>query len=289
MTIRVVKPGFFTTVQDRGRYGFAHLGISPAGAADALSLRIANLLVGNDEYAPALEMTLVGATLEFEESAIVAVSGANFDCRVGPKWLHAHTAIEVPAGAVLQCGSTTDGARSYLAVQGGFDVPLVMGSASTDVRGGFGGFAGRRLQSGDVLEVRKSGASPVRRLHDGVLDTVHPSGPLRVTKGAQHDWFSAETYEKLLSSPYLVSEQSDRAGLRLQGEAISPSDERAIVDRRNSVGRDPGAAGRAADYSVRRSANHRRISQDRQRHRRRHAPHRATPAARPGTVCRSVH
>jgi antagonist of KipI len=224
MTIRVAKPGFFSTIQDRARYGYAHLGISPTGAADSLSLRIANLLVGNDEYAPALEMTLVGATLEFEGPAIVALSGANCDCRMGHKWLHAHIPTQVPAGTVLHCGSTTDGARSYLAVQGGFEVPLVMGSASTDVRGRIGGFQGRRLQSGDVLRVGQSGTTLVRRLHDGVLEAVHPMGPVRVTRGAQYDWFNQETYANLFSSSYLISEQSDRSGLRLQGEAVTPSE-----------------------------------------------------------------
>ena len=141
-----------------------------------------------------------------------------------PIWVPVHTAVEVAKGAVLQCESTTDGARSYLAVQGGFDVPLVMGSASTDVRGRFGGFEGRRLKSGDVLKVGKSGGAQVRRLHDGVLEAVHPTGPVRVTRGAQHDWFSQETYAKLLGSPYLVSEQSDRAGLRLRDEAVSASE-----------------------------------------------------------------
>ena len=112
MTIRVVKPGFFTTVQDRGRYGYAHLGISPAGAADALSLRIANLLVGNDENAPALEMTLLGATLEFEERSYRRHLRRQLRLQVGPESRHArYEAVEVAAGSVLQCGSTTDGAR----------------------------------------------------------------------------------------------------------------------------------------------------------------------------------
>src|SRR5271166_2975714 len=105
MTIRVAKPGFFTTVQDMGRYGYAHLGISPAGAADRLSLRIANLLVGNEENAPALEMTLLGATLEFEEGAVVAITGANCQCKTGQDRVPAKTAVELPAGTVLQCGS----------------------------------------------------------------------------------------------------------------------------------------------------------------------------------------
>ncbi|HEY4899296.1 MAG TPA: biotin-dependent carboxyltransferase family protein [Terriglobales bacterium] len=229
MTVRVAKPGFFATVQDRGRYGYAHLGISPAGAADGLSLRIANLLVGNDENAPALEMTLVGATLEFEEHAVIAVSGAKCECKVAQSLLPANEAVEVAAGVVLQCGSTTDGARSYLAVQGGFDVPIVMGSASTDIRGRFGGIEGRRLESGDVLYVRQGNNPKVRHLHSGALDASQYSGEVRVTKGAQHNWFSPETYATLLSSPYLVSEQSDRAGLRLNGEAVSPREKAQLL------------------------------------------------------------
>src|SRR5271169_1153948 len=138
MTIRVVRPGFFTTVQDLGRYGYAHLGISPAGAADSLSLRIANLLVGNnEENAPALEMTLLGATLEFQQSAVIAITGASGECKIGDGRAPFYAALELPAGSVLQCGSMTRGARCYLAVQGGFDIPLVMGSASTFVAAHF--------------------------------------------------------------------------------------------------------------------------------------------------------
>jgi biotin-dependent carboxylase-like uncharacterized protein len=229
MTIRVIKPGLFTTVQDRGRYGFAHLGISPAGAADTVLLRIANLLAGNDEYAPLLEMTLLGPTLSFDEPAVVVLGGASCQCKLGADEVPANQAIEVPAGSILQCGSTTNGARSYLAVQGGFDVPLVMGSASTDVRGRFGGFEGRRLQSGDVLKIRPHVTRRVRRLRVEAMEGVRSSGPLRVTKGAQHDWFSAEMFSRFLSSPYAVSEQSDRAGLRLRGEPVSPLGKRQML------------------------------------------------------------
>lgn len=222
MTINVIKPGLFTTVQDLGRYGFAHLGISPAGAADALSLRVANLLVGNDENAPALEMALLGATLMFEESLTVAITGARCECKLGPDTVPANQAVEVPPGSILQCGSTTDGARCYLAVQGGFEVPLVMGSASTDVRGRFGGFEGRRLQKGDVLRIGKLQKVQPRRLQAEGIERLWLSGPVRVTEGAQCDWFSPDAHAKFLGTAYLVSEQSDRAGLRLQGEAVSP-------------------------------------------------------------------
>jgi len=229
MAIKATKPGFFTTVQDLGRYGYAHLGISPAGAADALSLRIANLLVGNEESAPALEMTLLGATLEFQRPAAVAVTGAVCECKLSGNPAPMNLAFEVPAGGVLQCGNMTTGARSYLAVQGGFDVPLVMGSASTSVAARLGGFQGRRLQSGDVLEVRRHDGLRSRSLHSGALDWLHHTGLLRVTKGAQHDWFSHETFQKLLSSTYVVSEQSDRNGLRLGGEILRPREQSQLL------------------------------------------------------------
>jgi antagonist of KipI len=222
MTIRVAKPGFFTTVQDLGRYGYAHLGISPGGAADPLSFRIANLLVGNDENAPALEMTMLGATLEFEESVIIALAGANCECKAGSASVPANTVFDLPAGAVLQCGSMTSGARCYLAVQGGFDIPLIMGSASTFVPGHFGGLKGRRLQTGDVLQVRQHGRLRVRSLRTDSLDRLHAPRPLRITKGSQQDWFGPEAFEKLFSSAYIVSEQSDRTGLRLKGEVVHP-------------------------------------------------------------------
>ena len=230
MTIRVARPGFFTTVQDLGRYGCAHLGVSPGGAADPLSFRIANLLVGNHENAPALEMTLLGATLEFEESAVVAFTGADCECRADAIAVPPNAAIDLPAGAVLQCGSMTTGARCYLAVQGGFDIPLVMGSASTFVPGRFGGFKGRKLQSGDVLQVCRHDSLRVRSLRPAALDlSSRDPRPLRVTKGAQQDWFAPEAFEKLFSTAYIVSEQSDRTGLRLKGEVVRPREHSELL------------------------------------------------------------
>jgi antagonist of KipI len=212
----------FSTIQDLGRYGYSHLGISPAGAADRLSLRIANLLVGNQETAPALEMTLLGATLEFDERRIVALAGADYDAKVGTSAVRLGETVEVPAGGVLKCGGMKAGARSYLAVQGGFDVPAVMGSAATDVRGRFGGFEGRGLRAGDVLPLRDGRNALARRLKPGSLDAVSSHDTIRVTRGAQQEWFGPEAFEVLFSCPYSISDQSDRTGLRLKGEALRP-------------------------------------------------------------------
>ena len=174
-------------------------------------------------------MTLLGATLEFVESAVVAITGADCECKADNDRVPVNSAVELSAGAVLQCGSMTSGARCYLAVQGGLDVPLVMGSASTLVAARFGGYRGRRLQRGDLLRVRGRGRSEVRSLRSGVLDALHREGPLRVTRGAQQDWFDEEAFAKLFSGIYVVSEQSDRTGLRLKGEAVRPREQAELL------------------------------------------------------------
>jgi len=229
MPIHVKNPGMFSSIQDLGRYGYTHLGISIVGAADRLSLRIANLLVGDQENAPALEMTLLGATLEFDERRIVALAGADCDAKIGTSPVPLGEALEVPAGGVLKCGGMKTGSRSYLAVQGGFEVPAVMGSAATDVRGRFGGFDGRRLKAGDVLPARNASSARIRRLKPGILDAIYRHDMVRVTRGAQQEWFGPEAFDVLFSSLYSISDQSDRTGLRLKGQAIRPREQSQLL------------------------------------------------------------
>src|SRR5580700_1486455 len=128
MRINVLTPGFLTTIQDLGRFGHAHRGISASGAADPLALRAGNLLVGNAENAAALEMTLVGGSLEFEAAAVIALTGSDFGAGL-PLW----SAVEVKAGQTVRCGATRSGARCYLSVRGGIAAPRVIGSASVHV------------------------------------------------------------------------------------------------------------------------------------------------------------
>lgn len=204
--LRVIAPGLLTTVQDLGRFGWAHFGVSASGAADSLALRAGNLLVGNAENAPALEMTLSGGTFEFSEPAVIALTGSDFGAGA-PLW----TAIEIRAGERLSCGGTRGGARCYLAVRGGIDVPKVMGSASAHVMTGVGG---RPVRKGDVLKI---GTSTVRKARTGTKEFPFVNaGPLRVTAGPQADSFHEEIY----APEYTVSEESNRMGLRLRGPAI---------------------------------------------------------------------
>jgi antagonist of KipI len=203
----VVAPGFQTTVQDLGRFGYAHLGVSASGAADALALRAANLLAGNAENAPALEMTLTGGVFEFETDAVIALTGSDFGAGL-PLW----SAVEIPAGALVRCGPTRTGARCYLAVRGGIAVPRTLASASTHVLTGLGG---RVLRSGDVLPI---GQEAVRkpRFSARAAPEYARAPLLRATAGPQADWFSGELYQ----AAYLVTEESNRMGLRLSGPPI---------------------------------------------------------------------
>jgi KipI family sensor histidine kinase inhibitor len=209
--IRVLSSGLQTTVQDLGRFGYTHFGVSASGAADPLALRAGNLLVGNAENAAALEMTLVGGAFEFETDAVIALTGSDFGAGL-PLW----TAIEIKAGQAVHCGATRSGARGYLAVRGGIGVPKAMGSASVHVMTGVGG---RPLRAGDALPI---GGAAIRRPR-AAGPRGHPrapefarTGPLRVTPGPQAHWFSGDLY----AAAYQVTEESNRMGIRLRGPAI---------------------------------------------------------------------
>src|SRR6516225_8756587 len=153
MNAVVTCAGFLTSVQDLGRTGFREFGVSTSGALDTFALRVANLLVGNDQGAAGLEITLGGLQLRFDDERIVAWCGGEFDVHVGSTALPAGHAAFVAAGKELKFGRPKIGCRAWLAISGGIDVPIVLGSRSTDLRAQFGGFEGRALRDGDVLPI----------------------------------------------------------------------------------------------------------------------------------------
>jgi antagonist of KipI len=223
--IEVRAPGLLTTVQDLGREGFGPMGVSASGAADRVALRIGNRLVGNAEGAAGLEMTLLGGTFFFQEAAVVALTGADFaptlDNVPVPSW----STVEIRAGQTLQMGPTRTGARCYLCVRGGIDVKLFLGSASTHLLSGLGGFQGRALRVGDVLKMGTASGSfrtfRKRSVSARAVAQLAPRKVLRVTPGPQSDWFSPEVQEAFYAGTYRVTEESNRMGLRLEGAAIS--------------------------------------------------------------------
>ena len=223
--IRVEQPGLLTSVQDAGRSGWQHLGVGVAGAADPLSHALANLLVGNAPAAAALEFTLRGPHLAFAEPCWVALGGAPFPAEVDGRTLPRWSPVRLRAGARLRIGEAPRGLRGYLAVAGGILVPAVLGSAATDLRGGFGGFQGRALRAGDVLttavlEGPEPSSSRWRLPWAGPLPEGPREAPLRLLPGPQWTLLSAASRERLLAADFTVEGRSDRMGLRLEGPPL---------------------------------------------------------------------
>lgn len=230
--IRVRTPGLFTTVQDLGRPGFGPMGVSASGAADPLALRIGNLLVGNPENAAGLEMTLLGGTFEFEADTVVALTGSNFDATIDQC-----ASVLMRAGQILSTGPTRSGARAYLCVRGGIDVPPFLGSASTHILSGLGGFDGRALRKGDVLRVGPASAVfESRRLRPEAAEHLAPRKQLRVTRGPQWGWFPEASQRAFLETAYRVTEESNRMGLRLEGATIRSSSTASMITEGVSLG-----------------------------------------------------
>ena len=229
--IHIIKPGALTTVQDLGRVGLAHLGVSPAGAADSISFRIANLLVGNDFNTAAFELTLLGPTLEFEVEATIAISGSSTSAA-----LPMNEAFSVPAGTRIAFGSLMDRARAYLAVRGGLEVPEVLNSRSTFLPAKIGGYEGRPLKAGDRIAIGREAPRPCRRLPIEMGRGLRLDGPIRVTRSTQSDWFDGEMMNRFLQQTFTVSNESNRSGVRLVGQPIVPSNRSELLTEGVALG-----------------------------------------------------
>lgn len=218
---RVQSAGMLTTVQDRGREGLRHLGIARGGALDASAAWLANTLVGNDEDRALLELTLHGPALQLPQPATIALTGAAIDARAGDWPVPMNRPVALPA-CTLTLGTMRGGIRSYLAVAGGFTTPPVLGSRSTDLRGGFGGLEGRALRAGDALPVHPQGVGTVGSpsatpwwINDDMHARTDQGQPIRFVAS------SHPAAGPLAQADWRASPRSDRQGLRLQGDALA--------------------------------------------------------------------
>jgi biotin-dependent carboxylase-like uncharacterized protein len=237
-SLTVVAPGLLTTVQDLGRPGFGAGGISPSGAADPVALQLGNLLVGNAPGAAALEMTLMGGNFIFREPSAIALAGSDFAATLNGQALDTWRSYSVAAGEKLRVGSTRSGARCYLCVAGGVEVEPFLGSASTHLVSGLGGFAGRSLRKGDVLRIGTAQTKFIERtLSSAALRILQPrEAVLRVADGPQCDLFSAETVQSFYESEFRVTEESNRLGLRLEGPALKSTMQQEMITEGVTLG-----------------------------------------------------
>ena len=222
MSIKVLHPGLSTSVQDAGRYGYYDVGIPPSGALDQHSYRVANLLVGNDEDAAVLECTFMGPRLEFQEDAVVAVTGAEMTPKVNDEAVKSWAAFQVKKGDVLSFEYLKKGARLYIAVRGGIDVPVVLGSRSTYGLGAFGGFEGRTLQKEDVLPVGEADTTAdLKTCPDEFIPSFSNEVEVRVVMGLYDHRLTDEGRENFLESTWQVSTEADRIGYRYKSEGVA--------------------------------------------------------------------
>jgi len=225
VALEVMDGGILTTVQDLGRYGYQRYGVPVAGAMDSFALQAANVLVGNSLNEATLEATIAGPTLRATESCLIAVTGADLSLRVNGCSLPSWMAIFVRRGWLIKFGERKRGCRAYLAVAGGFDVPHMMGSKSTYLRGGFGGFQGRALREGDLIPVGQTAfhlpSLAGKEFPPDCIPDYSDTPEVHVVLGPQDDYFTEEGITAFLSSEYQVSPTSDRMGYRLRGAEIA--------------------------------------------------------------------
>lgn len=235
MAIEIIDPGSFTTVQDLGRTEYQKYGIPPSGAIDPYSLQVANLLVGNDRGVAALEATISGPTIEFGEETWFAVTGPGWVPRLNDVEIPPWRTVRAESGDRLSFDEVDEGARAYVAVAGGIDVPSILGSKSTNVRAELGGFEGRPLQAGDVLDVG-DGPEPAPQEVPEQYRPVTDFDDVRVVLGPQDDHFTDEGIETFLDATFTVKSESDRMGIRFDGPAIEHSKGADIISEGTAMG-----------------------------------------------------
>ena len=255
MSLRVLRPGLQTTVQDRGRFGLQHLGVVPCGAMDPVALELANGLVGNDAAAAALEITVLGPEIVFEADALIALCGAEMDARLGAAPMPANRPVLVEKGAVLNARRTTLGARAYLAVAGGIALEPVLGSRSTYLPAKFGGLQGRALRAGDSLPLVENAASVSLNRYKNLsgkkdmagLRTVSWSAPaltlperepilIHAMEGRHHALFDAAARRAFFDATWKVMADSNRMGFRLAGPGLALAEAGEILSEPTCLG-----------------------------------------------------
>lgn len=253
--ITIYKPGLLTTIQDIGRFGFQKYGVIASGAMDTLAHRIANLLVGNEETAPTIEMTLLGPTIQFNEPSLISICGGNLSPKIDNKPVHLWKPVFVQKGSMLTFGSGKNGCRAYLAIAGGFSVPTVMNSKSTYLRANIGGYHGRALQAGDQIIAASPTALSMKMLNRfkemagnhafkemdwsvsaELISFYHLNSPIRMMKGRQFSLFTQESQANIFHRAFSVSTESDRMGYRLQGPSLALKQPQEMLSEAVSFG-----------------------------------------------------
>ena len=220
--IKIIKPGLFTTIQDKGRWGYQRFGMPVAGTMDDFATRVANILVENDEYSAVIESTFLGPEIAFDCDEIISITGADMKPKINGEYIPMWTSVLVKAGDILSFSIAVSGLRTYIAFSRGINVPEIMESKSTFTRGGLGGYEGRKLASGDGIDLGIRDLSNLGGyLSSRFIPIYKEEEIIRVIMGPQDDYFTDDAIETLLGSKYTITSEADRMGYRLDGPKIT--------------------------------------------------------------------
>lgn len=228
MSIKIINAGMLSTIQDGGRFGVMKYGFTQNGAMDSKAMATANLLVGNAPDSAVIETTLLGITAQFNESTVIAVCGGDFSSMLNGTPIKRNKTYSVKAGDTLTMSYAKSGVRGYIAVSGGIDVPEVMGSRSTNLKSEIGGFCGRKLAAGDLINTFPPVITDTlgREIPEEIYEN---SITLRAVPGPQDYMFTDEDMETFFSCEYKITQQADRMGIRLDGEPLKGKNGMDIV------------------------------------------------------------
>jgi antagonist of KipI len=235
VSIRIIEAGLLDTIQDQGRFGHSASGINFNGAMDNVAASTANYLVGNDDDEAVLEMHFPAAVMRFDAPSLVAITGTDFTPQVNDQPLQPNTAVIVPATSILQFTKIKKGARAYLAIYGGFDLPKWLGSYSTNLKAKAGGYKGRSLQKGDVLNAKRAlpfndvaGLKPLP-WHADIAECYGTDNVARIIKGSEYDRFTECSETIFTGNSFSISPQSDRMGYRLSGSPLQSREQKQMI------------------------------------------------------------
>ncbi|MET0393449.1 MAG: biotin-dependent carboxyltransferase family protein [Chitinophagaceae bacterium] len=237
MSLKIIKAGILDTLQDQGRFGYQHLGINPGGAMDRFGMQVANLLAGNEPQEAVMEMHFPGPAILFQQTALIALAGADFSAHVNGEPVHRLQPIIASNNSILRFHAQRSGARAYLAVHGGFAIESWLGSRSTNLKAGAGGYNGRALQKEDELPFRRTvddrGLQQKEQIclpwRGSDLPEEGATGTISILPGKEWELLSPALQQQLLNTSFLIGSQSDRMGYRLQGEAVQLSLQEELV------------------------------------------------------------
>ncbi|MGJ0165695.1 biotin-dependent carboxyltransferase family protein [Staphylococcus hominis] len=234
MSISIIQPGMFTTVQDEGRFGFQHLGFSSAGAMDLYSYLIGKSLIGNN--GPSIEYTIIGPTLQFNKDNTFILTGAHVNAKLNEETVDINTVIYACKGDILKVGAVTAGARGYIFFGHPLDIQPIAESYSTHTRSKIGGYKGRPLSKGDLICLKENPSFKQNLGKTTVYNAIPEDNIIHIITGPQIEAFSKESINKLVNMEYKVSEKSDRMGYRLNGECIPPKTGADIISEPVALG-----------------------------------------------------